>query len=214
MVLLECKNLSIGYEKKVIQKGINFKIEKEDYLFILGENGTGKSTLIKTLLGFIRPLAGEIIVSKELKSSFIGYLPQTNAEQKDFPATVWEIVLSGCQGRLALRPFYSKKEKERALENLKKLGMDKYRKNSFRELSGGQQQRVLLARALCAADDFLLLDEPVKGFDPKITEEMYALIEELNKKGMTIVMISHDLNAAKKYAKHTLVLERDRSLEI
>ena len=213
MTLFECKNLSTGYDGKIIQKNLNLKVESGDYIYILGENGSGKTTLLKTLLGFLKPIEGEIIFSDHFKKNSIGYLPQQSSIQKDFPATVWEIVLSGCQGRLSLFPFYSKKEKERARTEMKKLGILGFEKKSFKELSGGQQQRVLLARALCAADQILILDEPAKGFDSKITEEMYKEIERLNNEGLTVIMISHDNEAAKKYAKKTLNLVRDRSNE-
>ena len=146
----------------------------------------------------------EILFGKGLSRSQIGYLPQQTAIQRDFPATVWEIVLSGCQGRCGLRPFYTKEEKQLAEDNIEKMGITHLTKRCYRELSGGQQQRVLLARALCATKKMLLLDEPVSGLDPKVTSEMYALIEKLNKDGITVIMISHDLNAALTYASHIL----------
>ncbi|MBO4731610.1 MAG: ABC transporter ATP-binding protein [Spirochaetaceae bacterium] len=211
MALLTCENLSIGYGSHIIQKDLNITITSGEYFVITGENGTGKSTLIKTLLGFQKPLAGSITFSKELDTCSIGYLPQQNASLKDFPATVREIVLSGRQGNLGLFPFYTKQDKTIVLQNMQKLGIEHLADKSFYELSGGQQQRVLLARALCAAKDMLLLDEPVKGFDTKITQTMYEDIEQLNKNGMTIIMITHDLAAAERYGTQILRLTRDRS---
>ena len=211
MALLTCENLSIGYGSHIIQKDLNITITSGEYFVITGENGTGKSKLIKTILGFQKPLAGSITFSKELDACSIGYLPQQNASLKDFPATVREIVLSGRQGNLGLFPFYTKQDKTIVLQNMQKLGIEHLADKSFYELSGGQQQRVLLARALCAAKDMLLLDEPVKGFDAKITQTMYEDIEQLNKNGMTIIMITHDLAAAEQYGTQILRLTRDRS---
>lgn len=210
MTLLECENLTIGYGSKIIQKDLNIKIQSGDYFFIIGENGAGKSTLLKTILGFEPPISGKITFTEGFEKGSVGYLPQQNSSLKEFPATVEEIVLSGCNGKLGLFPFYSKEHKKTAHENMEKLGILEFKNKSFNELSGGQQQRVLLARALCAAEKLLILDEPVKGFDSKITEEMYKDILELNKSGMTIIMISHDLEAAKKYATQTLELKRVR----
>lgn len=210
MTLLECENLSIGYGSKIIQKNLNISIQNGDYFFIIGENGAGKSTLLKTILGFEPPISGKITFTEGFEKGRVGYLPQQNSSLKEFPATVEEIVLSGCNGKLGLFPFYSKEHKKTAHENMEKLGILEFKNKSFNELSGGQQQRVLLARALCAAEKLLILDEPVKGFDSKITEEMYKDILELNKSGMTIIMISHDLEAAKKYATQTLELKRVR----
>ena len=212
MTLLECNNLTIGYGSKIIQSGLNLKVEKGDYYFIVGENGTGKSTLMKTILGFNKPISGSVTFSPELPRNAIGYLPQTNSALKDFPATVREIVLSGSQGKLGWHPFYSKADKQAAIDNMQRLDILSLQNKSFCELSGGQQQRVLLARALCAAQDMLLMDEPVKGFDPKITQLMYDDIAALNRSGMTVIMISHDLAAARQYATKTLHLTRDRSV--
>jgi zinc transport system ATP-binding protein len=212
MTLLECNNLTIGYGSKVIQSGLNLKVEKGDYYFIVGENGTGKSTLMKTILGFTKPISGSVTFSPELPRNAIGYLPQTNSSMRDFPATVREIVLSGRQGHLGWHPFYRKEDKQAAIDNMQRLDILSLQNKSFCELSGGQQQRVLLARALCAAQDMLLMDEPVKGFDPKITQLMYDDIAALNRSGMTVIMISHDLAAARQYATKTLHLTRDRSV--
>ena len=200
-----CTDLALGYDGKTILSGLNFSIEKGDYLCIVGENGSGKSTLMKTLLSLQEPISGKIEFSDGLEKAEIGYLPQQTVVQRDFPASVWEIVLSGCQGRCGLRPFYNKEEKELAEKAMELMGITQFRKRCYRELSGGQQQRVLLARALCATQQILLLDEPVSGLDPKVTLEMYTLIEKLNKEdGITVIMISHDLTAALKYADKIL----------
>ena len=207
MPQIECRNLVLGYEKRAVAEDINFTVNKGDYLCILGENGSGKSTLIKTLLGLNKPLSGEMYFGEKLSQKEIGYLPQQTVSQRDFPASVWEIVLSGCLNRSGFRPFYSKLEKEIAKENMEQLGITHLAKTCYRELSGGQQQRVLLARALCATRKMLLLDEPVAGLDPKATAEMYEVIYELNQKhGITIVMVSHDIMAAVPYASHVLHL--------
>ncbi|MBR1738020.1 MAG: metal ABC transporter ATP-binding protein [Firmicutes bacterium] len=204
MALLTVENISLGYEQHIIIKNLNFSVNAGDYLCIVGENGAGKSTLIKTLLCLIKPIDGNILLGDELKKNEIGYLPQQTSIQKDFPASVWEIVLSGCQGRCGLRPFYNNEEKLLAKENMKRMGISSLSERCYTELSGGQQQRVLLARALCAARKILLLDEPVAGLDPKAASEMYSLISNLNSEGMTIIMISHDISEAVKYASHIL----------
>ena len=198
-----CENASLGYENRPIVKDLNFTVNAGDYLCILGENGSGKSTLMKTILNLTPPLAGSIRM-EDLKSTEIGYLPQQTQVQRDFPASVQEIVLSGFQGRCGLRPFYTKAEKALASENLERMGMAQFARKCYRDLSGGQQQRVLLARALCATRKCLLLDEPVSGLDPKATAQMYEIIAELHREGITIIMISHDLNAALDDATHVL----------
>ena len=204
MSFITVKNLEVGYEKKTITDPISFKVDRQDYLCIVGENGAGKSTLMKTLLGLIKPVAGEIEFSDGLKANEIGYLPQQTVVQRDFPASVKEIVLSGCQARAGLRPFYNKEEKRLAEENMERMGIASLADSCYRELSGGQQQRVLLARALCATRKILLLDEPVSGLDPKVTADMYELINGLNRDGITIIMISHDIAAAVRFATHIL----------
>lgn len=205
MSQLICENLALGYDGREILSNLNFSVDAGDYLCIVGENGSGKTTLMKTVLGLQSPISGRLSMGDGLNQNEIGYLPQQTLVQRDFPASVWEIVLSGCQNRCGLRPFYNKAEKQLAKENIRKMELEALTDRCYRELSGGQQQRVLLARALCATHKMLLLDEPVSGLDPKVTAEMYKLIEELNKKdGITIIMISHDLDAALQYANRIL----------
>ena len=204
MSLLTVNDLTIGYEYSALVGNLNFSVNKGDYLCIVGENGAGKSTLMKTLLGLLKPISGEIIAGDGLKRNEIGYLPQQTEVQRDFPASVTEVVMSGFAGAMKLRPFFSRKEKETALKNMERMGIAEFKDACYRELSGGQQQRVLLARALCATSRLLLLDEPVSGLDPKVTEDMYRLIADLNREGTAIIMISHDLNAAVSYASHVL----------
>ena len=205
MAQITCKNLTLGYENRAIQENLNFSINAGDYLCIVGENGSGKSTLMKTLLHLQPPISGTIELGDGLHKNEIGYLPQQTLVQRDFPASVKEIVLSGCQGRCGWRPFYNKEDKEIARKAMEKMMIQDLQDRCYRELSGGQQQRVLLARALCAAKKILLLDEPVSGLDPKVTAEMYQLIEDLNKKDeITIIMISHDIEAAVRFATHIL----------
>lgn len=204
MTQLICQNLCLGYDGQEILHNINFEINAGDYLCVVGENGSGKTTLMKTILGLQPALSGEILTGEDFKRNEIGYLPQQTIVQKDFPASVWEIVLSGCQGQCGLRPFYTKEEKLLAHEKIKKMDIENLTNHCYRELSGGQQQRVLLARALCATKKMLLLDEPVSGLDPNATEKMYQIIKELNKEGITIIMISHDLDAALEYGSHIL----------
>lgn len=209
MALITAKDLSLGYESHVIVEKLAFSVNKGDYLCIVGENGSGKTTLMKTLLHLQEPLGGQILIGDGLRKNEIGYLPQQTLVQKDFPASVSEIVLSGCQGRCGWRPFYSKEEKQLAKANMDRMRIWALKDRSYRDLSGGQQQRVLLARALCATKKVLLLDEPVSGLDPKVTLEMYDLIEDLNREGITIIMISHDIAAAIRYASHILHIGRD-----
>ncbi len=204
MSLISGKALSLGYEGREILSNVNFDVNSGDYLCIVGENGSGKTTLMKAMLGLLSPFSGEIVFGDGLKQNEIGYLPQQTLVQRDFPASVGEIVLSGCQGRMGMRPFYSRREKQLAKENMERLHIEKLAKHCYRELSGGQQQRVLLARALCATEKLLLLDEPVSGLDPRVTANMYRLIQELNNDGITIIMITHDILTALKYATHIL----------
>lgn len=204
MSLITVKDLSLRYESGVVAEGISFVLNEGDYLCIVGQNGSGKTTLMRALLGLMEPSSGEILIGDGLKRSQIGYLPQQTVVQKDFPASVKEIVLSGCGGRCGIRPFYSKEEKDLADMNMERMGITGLSNRCYRELSGGQQQRVLLARALCATRKVLLLDEPVSGLDPLVTSQMYSLISDLNKDGTAVIMISHDIEAALTYASHIL----------
>lgn len=207
MAQIEVRNVALGYDGKNVVKNLNFSVERGDYLCIVGENGSGKSTLIKSLTGLKKPTAGEIVTGDGFSLNEIGYLPQQTVVQKDFPASVREIVRSGCIARCGFRPFYSKNEKALADECMKKLDIMNLAGRCYRDLSGGQQQRVLLARALCATKKMLLLDEPVAGLDPLVTTEMYELIDALNKEdGITVIMVSHDIASAVKYASKILHL--------
>ena len=204
MAQLTCSGLRLGYDGHTVLSGLDFSVNSGNYLCIVGENGSGKSTLMKTILGLIKPEDGKITWGKGLRENEIGYLPQQTVVQKDFPATVREIVLSGCQRHAGKRPFYSRDEKKLARQNMERMGLTSLSGHCYRELSGGQQQRVLLARALCATRKLLLMDEPVSGLDPLVTAEMYDLISRLNREGVTIIMVSHDIAAAVRYASHIL----------
>ena len=204
MILISCEKISLGYGANVVVKDLSFTVSAGDYLCVVGENGAGKSTLIKTLLGLQKPLSGKI--SLNAAAGEVGYLLQQTQIQKDFPASVEEIVLSGCLSRKKFLPFYSAEDKKFSAQNLERLGISTLAQRCFRELSGGQQQRVLLARALCAAKKILLLDEPIAGLDPEAAADMYRIISELNRDGLTIVMISHDVDEATKHATHVLHL--------
>lgn len=204
MAQLICKNLSLGYEGKTVTKDINFSVNRGDYICIVGENGSGKSTLVKALLRLIKPQSGEVIISDDVLKSGIGYLPQQTEIQNDFPASVKEIVLSGCSSKKR-GLFYSSTAKKAAHDAMHKLEIEEYSRKTFKFLSGGQQQRVFLARALCSTGELLILDEPVTGLDPAVTEELYNLLDKLNKKNnLSVIMVSHDINSAVKYATHIL----------
>ncbi|MBO5230945.1 MAG: ABC transporter ATP-binding protein [Clostridia bacterium] len=204
MALITVSGASLGYEGKPIVTDLNFEVNQGDYLCIVGENGSGKSTLMKTLLGQKNVVAGKIEFGDGLKQKEIGYLPQQTEVQKDFPASVKEIVFSGCLNGCGMRPFYSKEQKRRALDIMERLDITNLAKSCYRELSGGQQQRVLLARALCASKKLLVLDEPVAGLDPVVTKNLYKLITDINKEGVTVIMVSHDIHAAIEFASHIL----------
>ena len=208
MPQIVCEHLFLGYEGETIVKDLSFSVDAGMYLCIVGENGAGKSTLMKAILGLHRPLSGRIVFGDGLKKREIGYLSQQTDVQKDFPASVREIVLSGFQGRMGFRPFYNREEKERAAQNMERMGVADLAEHCYRDLSGGQQQRVLLARSLCAAEKLLLLDEPVSGLDPVVTADMYRIIAELHRSGVTIVMITHDVAEALPCATHILHLGR------
>ena len=208
MAYITCKDLVIGYDGHAVSKNIEFQVGRGAYLCILGENGAGKSTLIKTLLHLMEPLDGHIDIGDGLKAYEIGYLPQQTIIQKGFPASVWEIVLSGTLAHCGRSPIFHKIEKQLAERNMKKMAIWELRKKCYRNLSGGQQQRVLLARALCATSKLLLLDEPVTGLDPKVTMEFYQIVEKLNKEGITVIMVSHDIHAI-TYASHILHIGKE-----
>ena len=204
MALLTVKDLAVGYETGPVAEHIDFELNMGDFLCVVGENGSGKTTLMKTLLRLVDPLGGEILMGDGLRRNEIGYLPQQTAVQKDFPASVREVVMSGCEAGTGWRPFYNRDDRKTAERNMARMGISRFAGRCYRELSGGQQQRVLLARALCATERMLLLDEPVSGLDPRATQEMYDLIRDLNESGVTIIMISHDIEAAINYASHVL----------
>jgi len=204
MPQITCQNLTLGYEGKAVVTGLSFTVNAGDYLCVVGENGSGKSTLMKALLRLKAPMSGRIVMEYGLEQKEIGYLPQQTAAQKDFPASVREVVRSGCLNRCGMRPFYLSAEKRMAEDNMERMGIAQLAKRCYRELSGGQQQRTLLARALCATRKILLLDEPAAGLDLKAAADMYVSIADLNAEGITIIMISHDVAAAIKYASHIL----------
>ncbi len=210
MALIKVNDLTLSYENITVTEKLNFMVESGDYLCIVGENGSGKSTLVKALLSLKKPEKGTIEFGEGLKKNEIGYLPQQTSAQKSFPASVYEVVISGCLNSRGIRPFYSAKERKTALDNMEKLGISELKNRSYRELSGGQQQRVLLARALCATKKLLLLDEPVTGLDPIITAEFYELIAKINSEGITIIMVTHDISAATAYANRILCMREDR----
>lgn len=236
--LIKVDGLTLSYENMTVIENLSFDVKSGDYLCIVGENGSGKSTLVKALLSLKKPVGGEITFCGADRNE-IGYLPQQTSAQQDFPASVGEVVISGCQNRMGLRPFYTEKERKIADENMERLGILDLKKRCYRELSGGQQQRVLLARALCATKKLLLLDEPVSGLDPMVTAEMYSLIKKLNSGSripqepqptaapengaaqtpapavkqsddrVTIIMVTHDISAAVREANKILCLRQD-----
>ena len=205
MELIRFEKVALGYEGQTVVRNLNFEVNKGDYLCILGQNGSGKSTVMKAILGLISPLEGRIFRAKELKNS-IGYLPQQQLNQVDFPASVREVVLSGCLGRKKAFCFFTGKDKALAEEKMRKMEVWDLADRCYRELSGGQKQRVLLARSMCAAKEMMLLDEPVTGLDPTVTEEFYETVKQLHREGLTIVMISHDPEKALLSATHVLHL--------
>ena len=207
MALFTCKDVAFAYDGVTAVEGLNFEINAGDYLGIVGANGAGKSTLIAGLLGLKSPGSGQIIMGDGLRKNEIGYLPQKSPIQRDFPASVYEVVLSGRLNRQGFRPFYKKADKKAVEVNLKRLGIEDLKKRCFRELSGGQQQRVLLARALCATNKILLLDEPAAGLDPVATRRLYELVKAVNKKlDISVVMVSHDIESVMRYNSHVLHL--------
>lgn len=208
MALIDFNKVTIGYEGRSVISDLTFQIKPNEYVCIVGENGSGKTTLMKCLLGLIPPLSGKITFGDGLSQNEIGYLPQKTVLQKDFPASVEEVVLSGCLNQKNTL-FYSKEQKKTAQKNMELTGITQIRKNCFRELSGGQQQRALLARALCATTKLLILDEPVTGLDPVASTDMYNLVKNLNKEGITVIMVSHDITAAVNNATKILHLSKD-----
>ena len=212
MSYISCKNVYLKYENTSVVEDLSFSVEAGDYLCIVGENGSGKSTLIKSILGLKETASGHLHLGDGVKSKNIGYLPQQTTLQMDFPANVYEVVLSGCIGRKGGSIFFSKEQKRLAEENMKKLDILPLKKKCYRELSGGQQQRVLLARALCATDKMILLDEPVTGLDPVVTSDFYVLLKKINREyGISVIMVSHDLSAAVNNASHILHLKKKDS---
>jgi zinc transport system ATP-binding protein len=205
--LLSCRNLCLSYDGKLAVEGVTFDVDPGDYLCVVGENGSGKSTLMKGILGLMKPASGEIIIDGVGRDE-IGYMPQQTAHQRDFPASVREVVLSGCANRLGTFAFYSASDKKKAEESMERLGIAQFRRKPYRALSGGTRQRALLARALVAARELIMLDEPASGLDPIAGGEMYSLLDGLNRDGMTIVMISHDLRSAMRYGNKILHLKR------
>ena len=210
MALITLRNITVAFEGVAAVEDVSFELNRGDYMVIIGENGSGKSTLVRTMLGLVHPRSGVIYYGDGLKRNQIGYLPQQTAAQRDFPASVEEVVLSGCVNRMRLfRFFFDRQLKERAYEKMEMLDIANLRNKSYRTLSGGQQQRVLLARALCATDSLLLLDEPVTGLDPSTTKEFYELIRKLNREhGVSIAMVSHDLRSAMTDANKVLVVDK------
>ncbi len=207
MALISCENAAFGYDSEIVLSDINFSLHGGEYMCILGENGAGKSTLIKGILKLMNPVSGTIRMGEGLKAWEIGYLPQQTAVQKNFPASVFEVVLSGRINSMGIRPFYSGRDRKDAHEKIRLMGMEEYEKKSYQELSGGQKQRVLLARALCASKKLILLDEPAAGLDPVAMNDLYELIKDINDNmKMTVIMVSHDVRAAVKYASHILHL--------
>ena len=208
-LLLKCEHVDFGYENQDAVIDVSLEVSTGDYICIVGENGSGKSTLMKGILGLLKPTEGKIEISEELKKAGIGYLPQQTAAQKDFPATVFEVVISGCLGKRGNRPFYSPKEKQTALSNLERLGIADLKKSCFRDLSGGQKQRALIARALCATDKLLILDEPITGLDPSAIQDFYNIIRKLNREEqVAILMVSHDMANIVRQAGKILHLQQ------
>ena len=207
--LITCSHVDFGYENHDAVIDLNMEVCPGDYLCIVGENGSGKSTLIKGLLGLLKPTGGSLKIDEDLRRTGIGYLPQQTAAQRDFPASVREVVLSGCLSRRGSRPFYSREEKQLAAENMRRLGIEDLGRRCYRELSGGQQQRVLIARALCATRQMLILDEPVTGLDPSAIQDFYHLVRQLNREEhVTILMVTHDVGNVLQEAGKVLHLKQ------
>ena len=206
MAILSFENVGLAYGGDNVAHDVSFSVNAGEFWGIVGENGSGKTTLMKALLGLIPCASGRIVMGEGLKPTEIGYLPQSSAIQRDFPASVEEVVLSGTIGYRGLKPFYGRREREMANRNMEMLGLLPLKRHSFQELSGGQQQRVLLARALCATKKCIVLDEPTTGLDPVVTAEFYQLLHGINKQGMTVIMVSHDVEEAVRSCSHILHL--------
>lgn len=207
-MLFEVCNLTLGYEKDIIIKDISFTVNEKDFIIVTGKNGAGKSTLIKGILGLIKPRGGYINFDKSLDKKQIGYMPQETKVDATFPASVYEIVLSGTINKMGFKPFYSKALKNKAIEALKILNILDIKNKSFQDLSGGQRQKTLLARSLCATDKLLILDEPSNNLDQTSREEFYLLLMKLNKElGITIIMISHDADIDKILGNKQLIIK-------
>ena len=210
MALITCEHVCLGYDGQTVLRDVNFTVSRGDLLCVVGENGSGKSTLIKGLLGLKAPEQGSITLGDGLVRNEIGYLPQQTQLQRDFPASVAEVVRSGCINQMHGRPFYSRADRARAQENMERMGIEDLAHHSYQALSGGQQQRVLLARALCAADRLLILDEPVTGLDPTATQDLYKTLRYLNEKEkMAVIMVTHDMRGALREARTILHIGRD-----
>ena len=203
---IDCEGLAVGYSGKPLCKEFDLEINNGDYICIVGENGAGKSTFIKTLIGLIPAVSGDVALRGDIVRSDIGYLPQQRETQKDFPASVWEVVLSGCLNRLGFRPFYGIRERKLASAAIRELDLEDIKNESFRELSGGQRQRVLLARAIAGSKKVLVLDEPITGLDPVAAAHLYYLLDRLNQSGTTIITISHDISKALAAANKLLIM--------
>ncbi len=204
--LIDCRSLRLGYSSRPVASCPDFTVGTGDFVAVVGPNGSGKTTLLKTIAGLILPLGGSLDIPEDIAKGGIGYLPQAKETQRDFPASVTEVVESGCQALRGMRPFYTREEKRMVRAAIERFGISHLAKQSFRELSGGQRQRVLLARALCAPRKLLLLDEPSTGLDPDAQDELHSLLGELNKSGLAVIMVTHDLSPALRLASHVLAL--------
>lgn len=203
--LIEVKNLTMSYERVEVLRNVSFTLAAGEWLSIVGENGSGKTTLLKGIAGLLPIKEGSIDFGCGVTRKTVGYLPQQTAVQRDFPACVHEVVLSGCTGSRKFFGMYSRSDKNKAHDAIHELGIEHIHHRPYCDLSGGQQQRVLLARALCATSKLLLLDEPVTGLDPLVSAEMYESISALNRKrGVAVIMVSHDISGAVKYSDKIL----------
>ena len=195
------KDVWVHYDSLPVLEEINLTIKEHDFLGIIGVNGGGKSTLLKVILGLIKPSKGTVRVfgdTPQESRKYIGYVPQYCLFDLEFPVSVWEVVLMGRLGHTGLFKSYNKEDKKAALDALAKMDMLEYKDRQVGKLSGGQQHRVFIARALAANPKLLLLDEPAAGIDTIIQEEFYELLEKLKTK-MAIVLVSHDISAVSVY---------------